>query len=175
MIINNKKITKPNLILDALNQEITTTFTKNEQKMNDGMDITIIRYNSSSNILECSSAMNNAYLVDNKKEITVIKGNRYPIGGNPENYKNRKHYDLYSIQLKSDTILYMFSDGFQDQFGGPKGKKYLKKNFRELLTNISSLSIEEQEATLKKEFNDWKGSEEQVDDVLVAGIKLKIN
>ena len=119
--------------------------------------------------------MNEIYLAStNGERKTTIKGDRFPLGDKSDKYKKRTGYQLFIDQLTEDHMIYLFSDGFQDQFGGPEGKKFLKKEFRELLFKISPLSIEEQKNTIAIQFNNWKKNKPQIDDVLVVGLKLKI-
>ena len=88
-------------------------------------------------------------------------------------YKSRKAFSLTTIQLSNRTMVYQFTDGFQDQFGEVSGKKFMQKRFRDLLISNSSSSISTQQAVLEKTFLDWKGNEKQVDDVLVVGLEIK--
>lgn len=79
---------------------------------------------------------------------------------------------LHTIDVQKGDIFYMFSDGFQDQFGGPEGKKYMRKNFREFLLNVSYLPMQEQKQRLEEEFNHWRDTQSQTDDVLVMGFRI---
>jgi len=86
--------------------------------------------------------------------------------------KMEEGFETHSVQLESDDTIYLFSDGYADQFGGSKGRKFLTKNFRHLLQEISALPMEEQKRVLKITLNDWQGEMSQVDDILIIGFKV---
>ena len=97
-----------------------------------------------------------------------VKADRQPIGTyiKPEDFTN------HTLEIQKDDMIYIFTDGFADQFGGEKGKKYRLKNLLTLLTNISTKSLGEQNTILKQKFNSWKGTEDQIDDVCVMGVRI---
>jgi serine phosphatase RsbU (regulator of sigma subunit) len=102
-------------------------------------------------------------------ELQEIKGNKFPVGvflGENKTFTNHK------IALQSGDFIYVFSDGYADQFGGPKGKKFMVNQFRQLLMSIHKRPVEEQKQILDKTIEDWKGPEEQVDDILVMGVRI---
>jgi serine phosphatase RsbU (regulator of sigma subunit) len=101
--------------------------------------------------------------------LSKIDSDRFPIGGGLTSEENK--YTLHKILLEPGDMLYMFSDGFADQFGGPKGKKFMVKHLLELLREIQSLPLSEQSAKLEEAFDGWKDTYAQVDDVLVVGIR----
>ena len=107
------------------------------------------------------------YIRNNSVE--QIKACAYPIGGV---MYERVGYKVHTVDLEEGDIFYIFSDGYPDQFGGEKNKKYMTPRFRKLLLSISNQSMKEQKILLDEEFNRWKGEEEQVDDVLVIGFKV---
>jgi serine phosphatase RsbU (regulator of sigma subunit) len=88
------------------------------------------------------------------------------------NLKDKELFTNKKVQLQKGDTLYMFSDGFYDQFGGDTGRKFMKKTFRELIVDISSKPMKEQKEIVNNRFNEWKGTYDQADDVLVAGIKI---
>jgi serine phosphatase RsbU (regulator of sigma subunit) len=123
--------------------------------------------------LEYASAFNPFYLIryneeTTKDELTELKGDRMPVGI----YQIDKGFTNHVIDIKTGDKIYLFSDGYLDQFGGPKGKKFLSGNFKKLILNISQHSFKEQEALLNSTLEEWKGSENQTDDVMVMGIKI---
>lgn len=165
-------ISKPSEILDLLNFGITHLLGQsksNATPMRDGMDIALCSINYKENVLEFAGANNPLYLIRDG-EMIEYKANRFPIG----NYVEEKlhQFSNHKIELQSGDMLYIFSDGFRDQFGGPKGRKYMTKRFRELLLTINEKDVQEQYHILNKELNAWKGNHEQVDDILIIGVKI---
>jgi serine phosphatase RsbU (regulator of sigma subunit) len=133
------------------------------------MDLALCSYDSSSRKLQYAGVFNPAYIIS-KGEFIQLKPDKFPIGINSDGVTDT--YTNHEIQLYPGDMIYLFSDGYADQFGGPIGKKFKYTRFRELLLNISSLSCEEQKERLKKDFVDWKGGLEQVDDILVIGVRV---
>ncbi len=167
-IILDEGITQPNLILDRLNDEVRTALKQRENasETRDGMDIAIITITN--NELQYSGAHRPLYLISNN-ELSEIKANKFSIGGIQE--ENRTFTNHILILQKHDT-LYLSSDGYADQFGGKSGKKLMTKNFKELLLKIQTDSMKIQKEYLSNSIEDWKGSREQVDDILVIGIRI---
>ena len=132
------------------------------------MDIAICSIDHKKMLLEYSGAYNPLYLVRDN-EILITKGDKFAIGSfNPYT----KSYTTHKIPLLKGDVIYVFSDGYADQFGGVNGKKFMYKQFRETLLSIQALKMEEQGLTLEKKIEEWKGSYEQVDDILVIGVKI---
>ena len=165
----NRKITDPSSILKALDEELEKTINKNQDAtFNDGMDVSLIRIEKSTNLLSFSGAFR-SILIARENEITELKGSRYPIGF----YSGvEKEFDTETFQLIKNDSIYLYTDGFNDQFGGEKNKKLNKANFRELLKTIQDMNMDEQEAFLEYSFNNWKQDNDQTDDVLVIGIRI---
>jgi len=161
----------PAEILDHLNQGVSETLHQTDENSTskDGMDIAICSLNHKTLELEYAGAFNPLYLLRND-EIIETKGNKFPIGsfldGETPNFTNHK------IQLEKGDQLYIFSDGYADQFGGPRGKKFMYKRFRELLVSNSKESLGKQKELLKEALFDWMKNEEQVDDILVIGVRV---
>ncbi len=187
--VNEYNLHHPGDILNKLNELVEKTLHSGEGKdVKDGMDIALCNLNTSTNVFEFAGANNPMYLIRPKgnpfvykdeKYITItesdkyvlyeIKANRQPIGA----YINRASFTNHSFELiKGDTV-YIFSDGFPDQFGGPQGKKFKYKPFKELLLSIQEHDMSTQRTLLDKAIEDWKGSSyEQVDDVCVIGVRV---
>jgi serine phosphatase RsbU (regulator of sigma subunit)/tetratricopeptide (TPR) repeat protein len=166
-----KNLVTPSEILDAVNLWLTESLHQSYGKsaVRDGMDITLIAIDKHSNEVLFAGANNSIYVVS-KDELKQIKGDKFPVGAFIEDKIQKFSSKTFTVN-KGDSI-FLFSDGFADQFGGPKGKKYKYLQFQQKLISIINKTIYEQQISMKKEFIDWKGAHEQVDDVLVIGIKI---
>lgn len=158
-------ITKPSTILDKAAELVQESFVKQGANVRDGMDISLCKIAPTH--LEFAGANNSGYLVSNG-EWTELKACRQPVGA----YESRKPFECMKEPVKPGDRIYLFSDGFIDQFGGPKGKKYKKPKFLELLKELQPLPMNEQLNRLEKELTDWRGDLAQIDDVLVIGITI---
>jgi len=175
-IVNKQKITEPDQILNQLRKEIIKALKQGrESKSKDGMDIAIVVIVPEKNILEYAGANNPVYIVQkeiielqNTTVIQELKPDKMPIAI----YEKMAPFNKKQIGINSGDIVYLFTDGYADQFGGPKGKKFKYKQLKEYLIEIAPLSIENQKTKIEQTFNDWKGINEQVDDVLVIGVKI---
>ena len=181
-IINSNNNLPTGEILNILRARIIETLKQKgktgEQK--DGMDMSIISVNHKTNSIQFSGANNPLYIISksindfkplmNFGEIGLyeVKPNKMPIAI----YEKMDSFPTHEIQLKKGDLLYMFSDGFADQFGGPKNKKFKYKAFKKLLLENSEKTMNEQKYILENAFNNWKGNYEQIDDVVVVGIKI---
>ena len=148
-----------------------------EQK--DGMDMAIISINHEAIIVQFSEANNPLYILTNREldnlepledfdNFYEIKPDKMPIAI----YNKMDNFTPHEIQLEKGDILYMFSDGYADQFGGPKGKKFKYKPFKRLLLENANEPMKEQKEILNTAFETWQGNLEQIDDVVVLGIKI---
>lgn len=169
-IISNTNIIKPAEILNKLREGVINTLHVSNKgtQSKDGMDITLCCINYDTLELQYAAAYNPLYIVRNG-ELIQHDANKFPIGafiGEKEDFANK------TIQLQKNDQLYLFSDGYADQFGGPKGKKFMVGSFRKLLTQVSAMPIKEQFEHLDKTLSSWQGDLEQVDDVLVIGVKV---
>ena len=168
-IIINREIKEPNLILDELKKSIVTSLNKNnDMNQTDGMDISIIVFDSNKNEINYAGANNSIYII-RENELTELKPNKQPVG---LYFKDIAPFSSQQFSLKNNDIVYLFTDGFADQFGGVKGKKYKYATFKNFLLQINRLSITEQKNKINEEFIEWKGKAEQTDDVLIVGIKF---
>ncbi len=168
-IVLEDKIIKPRRILDKLDRTIRKYLKQEEGgRSNEGMDMSLLVIDEEHKRVEFAGAKNPLYFVRDG-EINIIKGSKYPIGGGQ--IKNKK-FDSHRVPYQEGDAFYIFSDGFQDQFGGPKNSKYLSKRFRKLLLEISHLPMAEQKARLDQELEDWKGDKPQTDDILIIGMRF---
>ncbi len=169
--VNTKKAKTAGQILDYLNEGVATSLRQESGKstVRDGMDISVLTIDYKTNIVEFSAAYNPLYLVQNG-EMIEIKADKIAIGSFIEN-PDRK-YTTHTIQANKGDVFYIFSDGYADQFGGPNGRKFMYKQFRELILSISHLPLTEQKEILDKANEDWKNNEVQVDDIIVIGIRI---
>ena len=169
-IVSEKEITSPDLILKALNKKILKQLKNEDNKdLNDGMDIAILSIDEKAQKILFAGAMSSVLQVS-QGQTRAIRGTNLPIGS--LQYGMEKYYEKEEIPYRKGDLFYLFSDGFQDQFGGPKGKKFMKKNLRELIFKNAHLSLATQEKELKKVLLDWQQDEEQTDDILIIGIQL---
>lgn len=165
-------------ILDKLSELVEETFEKSENELKDGMDISLLKISHSSNTssnsdnnvnVQWSGANNPLWIIKrNSQTIDEIKADKQPVG----KYSDRKEFTEHNLVLEKGDKLYLFTDGYADQFGGPKGKKYKYKQLEDLLISSSKLPLEQQKIELENAFFEWKGDLEQVDDVCLICINL---
>ena len=178
-IVNISKITKPGEILNNLHQSVKKSLNQESGNNKDGMDIALCTIDTKTKIIEFAGA-NNPLLIIKNNELTIIKGNKYGVGGYSEMVYNRMNevslqkemYQTHELTFEAGTSIYLFSDGFQDQIGGENIKKIRSKNFYNLLQTNSSETAEVQKEKLTDFYLNWKADNEQIDDVVVVGIKL---
>ena len=164
-----KEIETTSSALTSLDTKITETLNKSDRSYRDGMDIALCAFDKNRNMLMFSGA-NRPLIRISDGEIMEYKATKHSIGGNID--RTEKIYTTVEIEYRSGDIFYLFTDGFADQFGGPKGKKFKQKNLKELLLSISKLTLQEQSLIIQNKFSEWRGDLEQVDDVCVIGIKV---
>jgi serine phosphatase RsbU (regulator of sigma subunit) len=163
------KLTQPAKILDKLTDLVKETFESGEDKVKDGMDGALCSINIKNRTVEYAGAHNPLWIIRNgSKELEEIKANKQPIG----DFDFRKPFTNHKLQLEEGDLIYFFSDGYVDQFGGPKGKKFKYKTLKNLLIKIADLPLDEQYKELHQTFQDWKGDLEQLDDVCVIGVRM---
>ncbi|MCE9540570.1 MAG: tetratricopeptide repeat protein, partial [Bacteroidetes bacterium] len=168
-IVSSEQLPSPAEVLNRLRERVVKELRQTGEVggSKDGMDISIARLNLTTFELQWAGANNSLTLIRNGG-LEEIKANKQPIGYHPEN----SPYTNHEIQLQKGDSIYIFSDGYADQFGGPKGKKLSQKKLKNLFMIHNYLSMKEQKTLLKKRFNEWKGSLEQVDDVCVFGVRV---
>lgn len=186
--VNEYKLVHPGEILDKLNDLVENTLHKSEDSnVKDGMDIALCTLDLSKNVMEFAGANNPMYLVRPKgrnfelngetQKVSIetdawclyeIKANKQPIGA----YVNRVPFTNHTIELQNNDSVYIFSDGYPDQFGGRDGKKFKYKPFKELLLKIQNESMQEQSRILDEFMTEWRGEHEQIDDICVIGLRV---
>lgn len=186
--VNEHQLLRPGEILDKLNELVEKTLHSGEGKdVKDGMDIALCSLNNKDNILEFAGANNPMYLIRSKDTdfelknenfvstlegdgfmLYEIKANRQPIGS----YIKRERFTNHVIKLQKNDAIYIFSDGFPDQFGGPHGRKFKYKPFKELLLTIQKNGMQAQKQILNKTIEEWRGDFEQVDDICIIGVRV---
>lgn len=172
---------EPAKILDKTRELVIETFEKSEEEVKDGMDIALCALNKKTRQLQYAGAHNSLYLITNNAAnageraltagyfyLTEVKADRQPIG----KYEKSTPFTNHQLQLQENDVIVLFSDGFADQFGGPDGKKFKYKPFKELLLSIHEKSMENQKTFVLRTFENWKGKEEQIDDVCVIGVRV---
>ncbi len=160
---------EPAKLLNKTRELILSEFSKNLDDMKDGMDISLALFDPESYILEWAGANNPIWILKkNSQEITEIKGDKQPIGVHINNNK----YTNHSVQLEKGDLIYLLTDGFADQFGGPLGKKLKSAQLKQYIVSLNKISFNEQEKHLHNFFETWKGDQEQVDDVCLIGIEV---
>lgn len=165
-----KVFTRPSQILNNANRLAVDVLRSSdgESYMRDGMDIALCTIDPKTKMLEFSGAHNPVYIIRDG-EMNIIESDPFSIGSY---VNNEREFTNHNYQLQSGDCLYLFSDGYVDQFGGPRGKKFMRKQFRQLLLDIAHLPMPEQKWRLSDTLDIWQGHQEQVDDILVIGIRI---
>jgi len=169
-IVNDKGILEPALILDQLKEGVIKALKQKGEtgESQDGMDIAFCTFDLKNNEVEFAGAYNSLYII-RENVMDEVKADRMPIGvyaGTDHKFTNNK------VSIQKGDILYFFSDGFTDQSGGPRGKKFMRKRFKELILGIHEMTMPEQLDHLYTTFEEWKGDLEQNDDICMIGIKV---
>ena len=169
-IINENKIYQPNLILNNVREEIIKALNPAgaKEECKDGMDVVLYKLNLEEMTLEYSTANNSFYIVRNK-ELIVCKGDKMPVG---KSHNESISFTNHVVKIETGDMIYSFTDGYADQFGGPKGKKFKYKQMEEMLLSICEEPLIMQSEIIFQKFNTWKGNLEQIDDVCLIGVKV---
>ena len=174
-IVNERGIHKPSEILKELhvgvNKALSQSMSDNDDHV-DGMDITLCRFEKSTKEVQMACANHTAFVINNG-EVKEIEGDEFSIADELIREKVPE-FTNHVFSMNKNATLYLFSDGFPDQMGGPKGKKYYTGNLKKLFVENQKLDASAQFDVLEKTFNEWKGSNRQLDDVLVMGFKLDL-
>lgn len=174
--INEKGIEKPNEVFDFVRMKLTDTISKDGQK--DGFDGILVCFDYSNKSISYAAANNTPILISktplaNGQETTEYSLKQLPSDRMPVGIGERKqNFSLHTINYNTGDILYLYTDGYPDQFGGPKGKKFMYKQLNELILTNHSKNILEQKTEMENAFNNWKGDLEQVDDVCIIGVRI---
>ncbi len=169
--VSVKKARSAASIMDELNAGVISTLNENvsDSSIKDGMDMALCIFDFKRMNLEFAGA-NNPILLIRDGEVTMYKGDRFPIGvyegSVPKPFSNNE------IDIRTGDCVYMFSDGYPDQFGGPDNKKFMLRKFQELLRDVHSMPMNKQKEILAQRLTEWRGDNEQVDDILVIGIRV---
>ncbi len=168
------ELTDPGEILDRLSKIVEETFSHTFKNVRDGMDVSLCVFTMANGAsdevctMHWAGANNPVWLINKHGEFTEIKGDKQPIG----KHEFKKPFITHTVKLNEDDSLYLFTDGFADQFGGPRGKKYKYAQLKQLLIDNHPNNLQTQLGNLDSAFNSWKGSLEQVDDVCVLGVRF---
>lgn len=167
--INENKITRPDLILNNIRTEIIKALnTEGSEESKDGMDAVLCKLDIKNMKLQYAAANNSFYIIRHN-ELLICKADKMPVGiGHDDSIS----FTFNEMALEKGDIVYTFTDGYADQFGGPKGKKFKYKQLEDVLISICHLPMKEQSILLNQKFEDWKGRLDQVDDVLIIGVKI---
>lgn len=170
-IVNQQENLESDVILNELRTNVIKSLrqTGKRGEANDGMDMALVVIDFKKQKLQYSGAHNHLYFIRNN-DLEVYKADRIPISFNP--YTMDKVFSKHEITLEKGDSLYIFSDGLADQFGGPKNKKFGVKRFKETILLAQDKSMYEQKTLLEQKLDEWKGKKEQIDDILVIGIKF---
>lgn len=181
--VNEFELRDTGAILDKVRELVVQTFEKSEEEVKDGMDIALIRIDSTKNEIQYSGANNSLILIKKRVggeefgEKSIYSSTRYVHEEKPDKmpvgqYSIMKNFTTKTVEVQPGEVAYMFSDGFPDQFGGPKGKKLKMKALKELFLKISGTKMSAQPELLETAFVKWKRDYEQVDDVCVVGVRF---
>jgi len=165
--IHEFALTDPGNILDQTRKLVVETFDKSGQNVRDGMDISLLVKNKNTGQLSWSGA-NNPLWILKSNEIIEIKGDKQPIGKSDQT----KPFSTHIITTSSPFSIYLPTDGFADQFGGPKGKKFKYASLKNLFCSIADKSMSKQKEIIETTFENWRNDLEQVDDVCIIGVRL---
>lgn len=172
-LIEQSEILDPAILLNRMDKELTHFLLSDEkiEQSQDGMDIAICAINLKNKSLKFSGSKHPLYLIRNNK-LVVYQGSIFTVGGGLFHDTDSKEFFNTDIALRKNDSLYMFSDGYIDQFGGKHSKKFLPRQFKNLLMEINSKPLAEQKEILSNTLEKWKGGQEQIDDILVMGLRI---
>jgi serine phosphatase RsbU (regulator of sigma subunit) len=171
-IVLERGVTRPAEILNQLHQEVRTLLKQNDEDgSKDGMDMSICVYHQLHHIIEFAGANNPMYLIKNG-ELIEYKADRMGIGGTHKN--ENEHFTNHIIKLGSEDVsIYLFTDGYADQFGEKTGSKFMARNLKKMLLELSHLkSMKAQHLEINKTMEEWRGKEKQLDDQLMIGFRI---
>ncbi|MCC6182397.1 MAG: SpoIIE family protein phosphatase [Bacteroidia bacterium] len=164
--VKEKQITKPHEILNYVRQRLIESIATEGQQ--DGMDAILICLDKKNSKITYAAANNQPVLIQQSSQLVELSKDKLPVGKSP----HEQSFNLYEIDAQKGDKLYLYTDGFADQFGGPKKKKFKYKQLHDLLLNNSNLPLAKQYQNLESSFNSWRGDLEQIDDVLILGFEI---
>jgi phosphoserine phosphatase RsbU/P len=169
--IKLNQLTKPGDILSFLDEGVTDTLRQfeNESGVKDGMDLALCSWNKKTNEITYAGAYNPVVYIRGK-ELFQVKADKLPIGVNVDGVVDE--YTTHKLDVNKGDLIYLYSDGYADQFGGPKDRKFMYKKLKQLLLEHKDKTMAEQEKILDYTMQNWKGDQEQVDDILVIGVRV---
>ncbi len=172
-IVNIKHVFKPDVILTMLHTGIRLALNQSNEDSDseDGMDMSLCTVDAKLHRFQFAGAKNNLYVVQGDK-LKILKANYYSIGGRQLRPDMQIEFTCYDFMYDDNTSIYMFSDGYLDQFGGDNNEKFNTQRFREMILNNRNLPMEQQKTVLAETMDKWKGERQQIDDFLVLGVKL---
>ena len=167
-VVNRNKEIDPGSILDEVKTIITNTFSNSGKHINDGMDISLIKYDFKKQKLLWAGANNPLWQLSADNMLEVYKANKQPVG----NFEKGVAFTTHQINFKKGDSFYLFTDGFSDQFGGENDKKFKTANFKKLVIDLNNSSMAHQKTEIENTFENWKLKVDQVDDVAIFGFVL---
>ncbi|HET8859528.1 PP2C family protein-serine/threonine phosphatase [Marivirga sp.] len=170
-IVLQEGVVDPAEILNKLHIGVSNYLKQSETENEDGMDAAIVVIDDKEKTIQFAGAKNPLVIINDNQKVEIIKGDSMSIGGKRKS-KIENNFLTHSVEYNLKNSFYIFSDGFQDQFGGPHDKKFMVSKLRKLLQEISVKDFNDQRYILKKQFEDWKYGFSQTDDVLLIGFKL---
>jgi serine phosphatase RsbU (regulator of sigma subunit) len=171
-IVENQGVTNPSEILNQLHLEVVNSLNQNTTENRDGMEMNVCLIDKEQKTVTFAGAVNPIICVENGN-LTEIKGDKLPIGG--MELKEIRNYTSHIIPIKNETTFYIFTDGYQDQFGGEKDKKFMIKRMRTMFLDNYHKPIEAQEQAVENTMKNWmKNSTQQIDDMLVVGFRVNL-
>jgi serine phosphatase RsbU (regulator of sigma subunit) len=168
--VNQRRIMRPDLVLNYVKSEIIRALNPegSDEEGKDGMDAVLCKLDAKNLRLEYAAA-NNSFCIIRRGELLLCKADKMPVG---LSYDNNSTFTYNEVALEKGDMIYTYSDGYSDQFGGPRLKKFKQRNLKQLLVSIAGLPLDQQRAKIVSTFDDWKGTREQVDDVLLMGVRI---
>ncbi|MFW5792971.1 MAG: tetratricopeptide repeat protein [Bacteroidota bacterium] len=169
-IVSKKGITQPNIILDLMRESVIEALQQKGRfaDQSEGINMSLCTWDTANNKLYFAGAKNPIIIIKDKKTLKTIPADKQPIA----THKKLQAFTLQEIQLEKGDKIYLSTDGFHDQFGGQNYQRFKRKNLKDLLLSISDYSLQNQKEILDKTFEDWKGDNEQIDDVTIMAIKV---
>lgn len=166
----NKNSSRPDIILNEVKDGIIKALNPegSSEESKDGMDAILCKLDHKNMKLQYAAA-NNSFCILRNNEIITCKADKMPVG---KSHDDNGRFTFNELQLEHGDMIYTFTDGYGDQFGGPEGKKFKHKNLRDVFQEVAKLPVSKQKEIIANRFEDWKGELEQVDDVLVIGVRV---